>query len=137
MELTKLVGKTIKNIYFNKNNLRFVTDEGSFTFEVEGGCCSHSEFWDFFGVENLLKNGLVKGVDSVELEGFPSKPEGDDDLTQYYGYKIISESPTWGEQTSVFSFRNMSNGYYGGWMSETEDKEVSPEITNDVLEAQE
>lgn len=53
-----------------------------------------------------------------------------------YGYKIISESK-WGDQTSVFSFRNSSNGYYGGWMdlvsSTQQDISHIPLITGDVL----
>ena len=33
-----------------------------------------------------------------------------------YGFKFITVSEQWGEQTTVLSFRNESNGYYGGWM---------------------
>ena len=57
------------------------------------------------------------------------------ELIQKYGYAITTESEQFGEMTSVFSFRNSSNGYYGGWMYSTEDREVSPEITDDIIEA--
>ena len=40
--------------------------------------------------------------------------ESDDELTRCYGYEIVTEHPTFGEVTCVFSFRNDSNGYYGG-----------------------
>ena len=48
---------------------------------------------------------------------------GQDDKTQYmgsseyiqvYGYRLTTLSRKWGPVSSVFSFRNSSNGYYGG-----------------------
>ena len=139
----KLIGKKINKIFLNSEYLKFETDQGNVLFEVYGDCCSHSYFYDFYGVKKLLQNGPVTDFKSIDLkEGDynnwidPNK-EYDYDYIQCYGYAITTVNPEFGEQTSVFSFRNKSNGYYGGsleWRDGGADLEVSPEITDDVLE---
>lgn len=132
-----LPGKVIKKIFFDKQNLRLETDLGNFTYEVDGDCCSHSEFWDFYGVKNLIGSRVIS-VSEVELD--PStgsrRPDGNDDSTQYYGYKIVAENEKWGEITAVFSFRNISNGYYGGSLRDGgREMDNVPQIKSDVTEA--
>ncbi len=94
------------------------------------------------GVEKLILNGPVLKVESVELQpgdpgyhdpdcpgfrwvkkpnsdGFMEVPSpcGDNhDVLAVYGYRFITENPTFGEQSTVVAFRNNSNGFYGGWM---------------------
>ena len=51
----------------------------------------------------------------------PSAAAGAKQPTPVYGYKIVTAHPVFGEVTSVLSFRNSSNGYYGGWMDRTGD----------------
>lgn len=128
--LNALDGKTIHEIYMNDEYLTFVTDEGNVTFEVEGDCCSHSEFFDFYGVANLLGQKVV-AFESVSLSpGDPGyRPETFDvpseeweeewEKVQVYGYRITTEHPLFGSVSAVMSFRNTSNGYYGGWMNVT------------------
>jgi hypothetical protein len=111
--LTRLVGKKIQRIAMSEGELAFGTDQGLIAFQVEGDCCSHSYFYDFYGVEKLLVNGPVTEVGAVDIDESTVEQH---ECTQAYGFKIISTSPVWGDQTSVFSFRNDSNGYYGGWM---------------------
>jgi hypothetical protein len=56
---------------------------------------------------------------------------------QVYGYALVTQSQRWGEVTSVFSFRNYSNGYYGGFIVKIDVSscpEGLPEITADVVE---
>ena len=117
----------------------FVTDGGEkFPYEVEGDCCSHSYLFDFYGVKNLLNNGPVTKFEEYDLQaGDPGFHEceytesswyecllcGGESL-QVYGYSLTTEHPVWGPMTSVLSFRNESNGYYGGWMEATEWKWV-------------
>ena len=133
--LEKLVGKKIKKIFFNENYLKFETDDGNFCFTVEGDCCSHSVFYDFYGVKKLLENSKVLSVKEIQLTDDDKK---DNKMYQEevskYGYEIVTENKEFGEQTSVFSFRNYSNGYYGGWMEDCADQEVLPEINDDVIE---
>lgn len=108
--LQPLVGAKVTRVSMTEDDLIFETDKGNFHYTVYGDCCSWSYFYDFVGVDKLIANGPVTGVKTVELESF----EQGYDFTQCYGYQIFSEHPVWGEQTSVFSFRNDSNGYYGG-----------------------
>ena len=140
-KLKDLVGKKINKIFINQEHLKFETNCGSFVYEVTGGCCSTSFFYDFYGVKNLFRGGKVKEVKEVDLHPtdlFVVPDEGD--TTQVYGYSITVE-PTkddrdyyLGDRTAVFSFRNQSNGYYGGSIEKIEDLEVLPEITDDVVE---
>lgn len=137
--LTRLVGKKVLKVYMNKDFLRFDTDSGPIVFRVEGECCSSSYFYDFYGVKNLLKNGPVtevKGVllDELKVRSLEGSGDVGGDLVQVYGYQITTVSEEWGEMTSVFSFRNYSNGYYGGSIETAIEQEVSPEITDDVVE---
>lgn len=137
--LEKLVGRTINKIYMNEDNLKFETNLGIFVFAVEGDCCSYSYFHDFIGVANLLVGNPVVSAKSIELSEEDSKVKvnrNDYDDVAYYGYEIVTEDPMFGEVTSVFSFRNSSNGYYGGSLVDDSEKTVvAPEITDDVLEA--
>lgn len=138
----KLLGKKIQKIFLSQSYLKFETDQGNVLFQVEGDCCSHSYFFDFYGVKKLLENGPVTDFKSVPIkEGdFNAVTKTDEDygdVIQCYGYAITTESPEFGEQTSVFSFRNKSNGYYGGsleWRDGGPDLDVQPEITDDVVQ---
>ena len=50
-----LVGRTVNKIFMSNDYLQFDTDGGTFVYAVEGDCCSTSYFYDFHGVEKLLK----------------------------------------------------------------------------------
>ena len=110
--LKPLVGKIITQVQFDEDYLIFTTTDGIFSYGVEGDCCSTSYFHDFIGVEKLLKGNTVVSVRSIELDDVDTKDDWD--VIQSYGYEIVTDDPTFGEVTSVFSFRNRSNGYYGG-----------------------
>jgi hypothetical protein len=129
-----LVGKTVKKVYMNEHHLKFETDQGNFVYGVEGDCCSRSYFYDFYGIKNLLNNGPITEIKDVELLD-EEKPKDDayEDI-KLYGYQITTESPKFGPVTSVFSFRNSSNGYYGGSMQgPLDDRVVEPELTKDLV----
>lgn len=133
--IERLVGKKIQKIFMNEDYLKFETNGGPVVFYVSGDCCSHSYFHDFIGVKKLLENGKVMGARAIPL-GVVGKNKNYDEVIQSYGYEIVTENPTFGEQTSVFSFRNSSNGYYGGEMSKADPRAiVLPEVTDDVIEA--
>lgn len=136
--LEDLVGTTVKEIYMDSEHLTFVTDKGDFGFEVEGDCCSSSYFYDFHGVKKLLAGNPIVSVQGVSLEVSKDEETEEDynyDEIQTYGFELVTNDPTFGEVTSVFSFRNASNGYYGGWMLKTTPFYDAPEVTDDVLEA--
>ena len=118
--LNVLVGHKIRAVSMSEETLQFLAETPNheavvFEFKVEGECCSFSYFHDFVGVMKLLENGPVTHTGSIALNP-DSFDDPEEDYVQCYGFEIVTEHPTWGEQTSVFSFRNSSNGYYGGWM---------------------
>jgi hypothetical protein len=115
-DLSDLVGKTVKAIEWGEENLVFSTDDGVVAYQVDGDCCSRSYFHDFYGVAHLLNNGPVVSAREIPLDSH----EGDYDEIKCYGYELVTTHPKWGEVTSVLSFRNSSNGYYGGWMYRTD-----------------
>lgn len=135
-ELKNLIGKKILEVWINEEYLKFVTDQGNFVYQVTGDCCSHSYFYDFFGIKNLLNN-TVESVEAVEL--LPSdvvcynQSERGGDVIQVYGYRItskLSDEHSWGGTTSVFSFRNSSNGYYGGSIDQVEPRDENSYYRN-------
>lgn len=134
----KLVGKKINRILMSQDYLRFETDKGDFSFSVFGDCCSHSYFYDFYGVQKLLDNGPVKQVEAVDLTPGDFNTDSRDDYIQCYGFSFTTESPEFGDVTSVFSFRNSSNGYYGGWVEDVEVERDTltdgDEITDDIVD---
>jgi hypothetical protein len=132
----ELIGRTVREIWMDERYLKFVTDEGDVTYEVEGDCCSDSFFFDFYGVDNVIGREVV-AFESVHLspgdpgyrpETYAVEDEQGWSVTQVYGYRITTEHPSFGHVSAVFSFRNESNGYYGGWMEETAyDRVFEPE----------
>lgn len=131
--LQDLVGKKIQKVFINEDYLKFETDDGNFVFTTDADCCSQSVFYDFIGVKKLLENGKVVSVREIDLIPVEDKKNYQESI-QAYGFEIVTENEKFGEQTSVFSFRNYSNGYYGGNLADAQDQEVLPEITDDVLE---
>lgn len=127
--LDRLVGREVRGIFMDETNLTFETDEEPVSYYVDGDCCSWSYFHDFYGVENLL-GSTVRAFESVELsEGDPGwrKETWDDGAgmvdyedIQVYGFRLTFEHPKFGDMSAVLSFRNSSNGYYGGDMNVTD-----------------
>ena len=124
--LQKLVGKTIAKVFYSPDYLIFEDSEGiQHPYTVEGDCCSQSLFYDFFGIDVLI-GGTIKEIKSVPVtpsdiygNGSSYKDQASyDDSIQVYGYQITVQPKeggyNYGERTAVFSFRNYSNGYYGG-----------------------
>lgn len=137
--LEKMVGASVKKIFMSHEYLTFETDKGDFGFTVDAECCSTSYFYDFYGVKNLLQNGAILRIKDVAVYTSEVSQEQytdafDDDVTECYGFQFTTMSPEFGKVTSVFSFRNESNGYYGGSLEESEVKKDIPEITDDVIE---
>jgi hypothetical protein len=128
-ELQELVGKKVKAIGMTEDHLRFSTDKGDFTFGVEGDCCSHSYFYDFVGIQKLLNNGPIKAVEEIPMED-DGRRMLENDSVSCYGFRFITEDPLFGDVSSVMSFRNDSNGYYGGELVKSKFTEYIPMISN-------
>lgn len=129
----ELEGRVIKAVYMDEDNLQFDTDAGLVSYTVEGDCCSHSFFYDFYGVEKLVGSKVIR-VEDVPLDPTDLKAKNDSyEEIKVYGYRIVFEGE-YGEQSAVFSFRNSSNGYYGGWAEKVDKNSViARKITNDVM----
>jgi hypothetical protein len=147
-ELTKeMKGATIKEIRISPEYLHIATDRGGFLFVVTGDCCSESFFYDFIGVKNLLDHEIVE-IEQVELDHKNTKNESNPDswngYIEYYGYRIIVEDTRYDRLSAVVSFRNFSNGYYGGemeWVQESQEKieaivDGLTLLTQDILEVE-
>lgn len=140
-----LIGKKIERIFISEKYLRFITDKGPVTYKAEGDCCSQSVFYDFYGVKKLFENGKVIAVSGISLSDEERNEKILNDKKNYqesidiYGYDITTVSEEFGEMTSAFSFRNYSNGYYGGSMREVFSEENINldgfEIFDDLREA--
>lgn len=117
--LAYLIGRKIVGVDMTEGELKFHTDSETLTYAVDGDCCSRSYFYDMHGKEKLLENGPVVSIGTIELDK-PDDKDPDDDYeshyVQAYGFEIVTKHPKWGEQTTTFSFRNDSNGFYGGDM---------------------
>ena len=131
----KLTGRTITAIWISEDRVTFATDAGELTWRAEGDCCSTSYLYSIEGVDRLLAGHPVVAVHSIELQpgdtGYHDPDCArdswrepacgvDHDVLQVYGYRFTTEDPKWGPVSSVLSFRNDSNGYYGGWLEFTE-----------------
>lgn len=137
-DLSKLEGRIIKEIWANERYLCFVTNKGPLTYEVYGDCCSYSFYHDFVGVKKLLAGNPVISTKEVESQVEPTEEElkAADELA-CYGMEIVTEDSQFGEVTSVFSFRNDSNGYYGGAIETCTTEPPTPQmlqITDDILD---
>lgn len=139
--LTPLIGARVNAILMSEGRLVFQTDRGLVGYYVDGDCCSTSYFFDFYGVRNLLDNGPVLAFEKVELSpgdvGYHAETWDPDlvqrkyqDCVKVYGYRITTEDTRFGPVSSVFSFRNDSNGYYGGDMYLIEG---DPKFTGDLV----
>lgn len=116
-----MIGRKVIGVSATEETLWFIFNDGETqAFTVEGDCCSHSYFYDFVGLDKLIANGPVLSAKEISL-GEPNDPDAaKGEVVVAYGFEFVTEHPVWGEQTSVLSFRNDSNGYYGGWMYATD-----------------
>lgn len=116
--LQGLIGKVVTGILMDEETLTFETNKGYVVYWVEAECCSSSYFFDFYGVERLLGSEVVN-FEEVELSKGDVGYNESTYSTGYdvYGFRITTIHPLFGEVSSVLSFRNENNGYYGGWMT--------------------
>lgn len=130
--LELLQNKQIEKILISPEYLKLTTDQGSYAWEAVGGCCSSSYIQDFVGVENLFKGKIIS---VEEVEDIKPAESVDYNEIQYYGVRFNIASEEFGELTAVLSYRNESNGYYGGDLDPTTpdliDDDKMMEITTD------
>lgn len=119
--LSQIIGETVEEISINEDYLKIYTKSNkTFVYEVDGQCCSHSYFSEITNVTSLLAGHKITGIRELEIvygvEGLrPS--ENDNEDVKVYGYLILSDPNL---QPALLTFRNASNGYYGGYISHSD-----------------
>lgn len=111
----------------DQHTLKFTTENGNTIYwDTYGDCCSETWFYHVLGVENLL-NATVKEVQYIDLFGEDAKQNavnndklGRQDFDRLYCCKLITD-----RGYVDIEFRNSSNGYYGGDLSEFSDASES------------
>lgn len=112
----RLEGHKVTGVTITETTLTFHTHEGDAVYEAEGDCCSHSYFHSFDGLGMLLSADAVVSLETLRL---PPVPDDDPDAKRgdyvsAYGYAIRALPGP--KVVATFSFRNDSNGYYGGYL---------------------
>jgi hypothetical protein len=103
--------------------LDFVCGPRIIRWAATGDCCSESWFADVAGVDALIDRE-VTAVEEIPLPDWVNVDDGRgrQEEDKAYGYRITT---THGYCDVVF--RNSSNGYYGGWMTITEEASSTEE----------
>lgn len=137
----KLIGVIVEKIFISEDFLFLQTDDGLYRIGIEGECCSHSYFYDFVGANNIIGRKIIN-IEEIELDikdtdivkvdtgyGWDRMKDNieEDEEIEVYGVRIIAEDEVFGELSGAFSFRNASNGYYGGWVNEVKKVDFMPE----------
>lgn len=118
--MREMIGFKIKKVLMSTEYLVFVGENQigrkEFIYTVEGDCCSHSYFYDFYGMKKLVNdsNGVVTQINDKNLTEPDDANFRAGEVVAVYGIEIVTDHEYYGSQTSVLSFRNDSNGYYGG-----------------------
>src|SRR5690606_9187986 len=122
--LSDMIGRTVNAIFWSEDTLVFLTDTEPVAYAVEGDCCSHSYFHDFYGVEYLLKNGPVISAEDIErapvgadyraataAEGVGAVDWGE---VAVCAYRLTTAHPLFAPVSSVVWLRSSATGDYRG-----------------------
>lgn len=117
--MDKLIGEIIQAVIVFSDyhdHIQFVTHAGPIAYGAFGDCCSSSFFSDIFGVDKIL-NKKITEVKNIDLEPgeAPSRGASEDDNEAIYGIRIFA-----GDDACTIIFRNHSNGYYGGYIMDSQ-----------------
>ena len=112
------LGGRITEIGIDTQYLFINTEQGSVLMAALGGCCSNTMIHDIIGVKKVLNTGPLVSIRPTHQasEACENYTEPWDDCVQNYGLEIVVDHPEYGEVTCVVSYRNNSNGYYGGYL---------------------
>ena len=131
-DYSELEGRIVASISANTECINLYFEDGtSLGLVVSGDCCSHSYWHDLIGVNHLLEGARIVKCQEMLLGEREIEPYCE--YTKAYALKIVSEHPVWGEVTTIFAFRNDSNGYYGGECTVGPILDGTWPVTGDVL----
>lgn len=148
--MKELIGEKITKVFIDEENLTFETASGKvINYAVRGDCCSKSVWYDFYGLEGLLKGGVVIEANDINLyenegiKNFVTERLSRVDVKNYdlsieiYGVAIVYDGGNYGERSAAVSFRNYSNGYYGGRYYQTNSCRSNIQVVSDVYQTTE
>lgn len=130
--LYALIGKLILRVAISddQREIGFNTETGWIRYEALADCCSESWFADIIGIDALIGNivtftrplAMIEMEQNARLQQVMDPCDGRtrQEVDEVYAYAI--ETPM---GVTTLAFRNSSNGYYGGELSEAE---FSPDI---------
>ena len=127
--LEVLVGSTVQELLLSQDatEMTFVTDKGDFSFYCDADCCSESWINHINFVDALL-GGTVITTDAVDMHSaLGVEPEA----TRQEVDQVLLHRVTTDKGVCVIEFRNSSNGYYGGWLTEGKGRVSGKSITED------
>ncbi len=117
-----LIGRTVTGAKTDGGAILVIdTVDGPISYVAEGDCCSNSWFYRVLDLNNLIGQkvaAVVEGRDDVDADDGMTQQDSD----SVYSYCILSA--TGGCEVT---FRNSSNGYYGGWLNVSQDDRLNGE----------
>jgi uncharacterized protein (TIGR02996 family) len=106
-----LVGRTVTEVKLNDDTLTLLTNDGPFSYLAMGDCCSVSWFYRVLGAENLIGQTVVAVAEGKTDDIDPDDGLARQECDEAYGYCLLTA-----KGACEVTFRNSSNGYYGGWL---------------------
>jgi hypothetical protein len=120
MQLEQLLDRTVLQVLANpeKDQFRFVTDQGNLDYYCYGDCCSESWVNHISDIDALIGQKVldVEEIDMYKLLGAEPEPTRQE-VDEVLFHRI--QTP---KGVCVIEFRNSSNGYYGGSFEEEDDQ---------------
>lgn len=104
----ELIGKHIKNAYFNNGNIYLQCNQvKTYCLEPEGDCCAHAYVNAVNGADALI-DATITSIEDLE---FSSNGDGDYSVIDVWGHRIHTT-----KGICTLDMRTEHNGYYGGWL---------------------
>lgn len=112
MELTHLVGKTIKAVDWDGTNLYIATNVGNFELSPYGDCCAHCY------VQHIDGSEALQGATVKEIQDVGGESSGDRDsceVSDVWAHRIHTD-----KGICTIEMRVDHNGWYGGQLDMSE-----------------
>ena len=128
--LTDMVaGKAYSRIMVSDYQMALQHESGWILLDTEAECCSDTWFAEVIKAKDIMGK-TIKQVEELRLHECEVKDDGrgSQDVDLIYGYKLRAEDGSF----CLITFRNSSNGYYGGSVSARERSLFSPLEHTDI-----
>lgn len=111
-----LLGRKVLRVWLKSDTtLALSTDAGVLRYEVDADCCSESWFYRVLRADALVGGRVVAVLEGKTDDVDPEDGLGRQESDEVNGYSILTD-----KGVCEVTFRNSSNGYYGGWLNPSE-----------------